>query len=56
MDYSIALAMQGARKGLQGTCERNVDGVRAAEDIYVSGMEASRAALSELRRLMGQTA
>ncbi|HEX6508153.1 MAG TPA: hypothetical protein VF221_11020, partial [Chloroflexota bacterium] len=54
LDYGVALCMQGARAGLQGTHERNVEMVRSAEEIYARGMEACRTGITELRRFMGE--
>lgn len=52
LEYGIAQSMQGARLGLQGTCEQDVETVRRAEEFCVSGMEAIKSALAELRRLV----
>ena len=55
LEYGIARSMQGARLGLQGTCEHNVETVRQAEEYCVSGMEATKSALAELRRFVDQS-
>jgi predicted RNase H-like HicB family nuclease len=53
--YGIAQSMQGARTGLQGTCEQDVETVRRAEELYVQGMEAIKTGLAELRRFVTQS-
>jgi predicted RNase H-like HicB family nuclease len=55
LEYGIAQSMQGARLGLQGTCEHDVETVRQAEEFCVSGMEATKSALAELRRFVDQS-
>jgi hypothetical protein len=55
LEYGIAQSMQGARLGLQGSCERNVETVRQAEELCVSGMEATKSALAELRRFVDES-
>jgi predicted RNase H-like HicB family nuclease len=55
LEYGIARSMQGARLGLQGTCEHDVETVRQAEEFCVSGMEATKSALAELRRFVDQS-
>jgi predicted RNase H-like HicB family nuclease len=52
LGYGIALSMQATRMAMHGTCERDVDYVRKAEDQYVRGMEATKTALCELRRFV----
>jgi hypothetical protein len=53
--YGIAQCMQGARTGLQGTCEQDIETVRRAEEFYVQGMEAIKTGLAELRRFVTQS-
>lgn len=55
LEYGIAQSMQGARIGLQGTCEQDVDTVRRAEESWCAGMDAIKSALSELRRFVNQS-
>lgn len=54
LQYGIASAIQGARLGLQGSCEQDIETVRRAEEIYVQGMEAIKSGLAELRRFVTQ--
>jgi predicted RNase H-like HicB family nuclease len=55
LEYGVALSMRGARLGLQGSCERDIDAVRQGEEFYVQGMEATKTALAELRRFVTQS-
>lgn len=55
LEYGIARSLQGARLGLQGVCERDVEAVGRAEEFYISGMEATKSALAELRRFVTQS-
>lgn len=55
LEYGIAQCMQGARLGLQGACEHDAEVVGQAEEFYLSGMEATRSALAELRRFVTQS-
>lgn len=54
LEYGITRSGQGARLGLQGTCEQDVECVRRAEEFYVQGIEAIKSALGELRRFILQ--
>ena len=55
LEYGISRSRQGARLGLQGTCEQNVECVGRAEEFYVQGIEAIKSALGELRRFVLQS-
>jgi predicted RNase H-like HicB family nuclease len=55
LEYGIAQSMQGARMGLQGTCEQDFETVRRAEEFCVQGMEATKTALTELRRFVTES-
>lgn len=55
LEYGIAQSSQGARMGLQGTCEQEIEVVRCAEDFYVQGMEATKSGLAELRRFINES-
>jgi predicted RNase H-like HicB family nuclease len=55
LEYGITQSIQGTRMGLQGACEHDIETVSRAEEFCVSGMEAIKSALAELRRFVTQS-